>query len=511
MRTLLSIALSALIAFFLVGCGSKGSGFDDGGADGGENDGTVNPDGCFGFECADTGVPGDAGCVGLQCQQTCPTTGISGTVYDPAGINGLYNVYVYVPNAALAPIADGPVCTACQAPASGNPVVSATTDYTGHFSIPNAPVGQNIPLVLQLGKWRRHLTISNVASCVDNPQPDKSLRLPKKQHETSPDDNIPLIAMTTGCDGAECFFMSRIGLDSSEFTGSNGTGRVRIYKSVNDDGQTFPNVKTGALTAQQLWSTPGEMLKYDIVFDACECSTYDRGGYGGNVVGYKNFLDYINKGGRAFATHYFYNFFANDTQCGGSSFEACAGQNPLPTVGAWYGNQFLADQPAQCPKNSTLTLGGTCLNIDTAIPKGQAFADWYKNNNGKLTEGGGENKGYIGLTDIREDMGKLDQNLVNAGTATPWLYAHGTSTFPSNYDAYYFSINTPVSTNPTNQCGRAIYSDVHLAEAPTGSFPGYCQNPNSSDHAPNELALEFLFFDLASCVQNDTQPPIIPN
>ena len=36
-------------------------------------------------------------------------------------------------------------------------------------------------------------------------------------------------------------------------------------------------------------------------------------------------------------------------------------------------------------------------------------------------------------------------------------------------------------------------------------------DPNTSDHAPNELALEFLFFDLASCVQNDTQPPIIPN
>jgi hypothetical protein len=503
MRIVLSFALSAIFAFFLAGCGSKGSGFTDGGDD---LDGTVVGDGgCFGFQCSDTGVAEDAGCVGLQCQQTCPSTSISGTVYDPAGINGLYNVFVYVPNAALAPIADGPVCTQCQAPASGNPVVSATTDYTGHFTIPNAPVGANIPLVLQLGKWRRHLTISNVASCVDNPQADKTLRLPKKQHETSPDDNIPLIAMTTGCDGAECFFMSRIGLDQSEFTGSNGTGRVRVYKSVNDDGQTFPNSKSGALSADQLWNNAGEMLKYDIVFDACECSTYTRG-----TNGYKNFLDYINKGGRAFTTHYYYNFFANQTQCGGFD-PTCQGPAPLPTVGAWEGNQFLADQPTNCPKDSTLLYGGTCLNIDTAVPKGLAFADWYKNNNGKLSVGGGETKGYIGLTDIREDMGKLDPNLVTAGTATPWLYAHGTQTFPTNYDAYYFSFNTPVGTNPTNQCGRAIYSDVHLAEAPTGAFPAYCQNPSSSDHAPNELALEFLFFDLASCVQNDTQPPIIPN
>jgi hypothetical protein len=504
MRTLLSIALSALLAFFLVGCGSTGSGFADGGGDGGESDGTINGDGgCFGF-CTDTGVAEDAGCVGLQCQQTCPSTSISGTVYDPAGINGLYNVFVYVPNAPLDPITDGPTCTACQAPASGNPVVSATTDYTGHFSIPNAPVGANIPIVLQLGKWRRHLTISNVASCVDNPQADKSLRLPRKQHETSPDDNIPLMAMTTGCDGAECFFESRIGIDPSEFTGSNGTGRVRIYKSQNDDAQTFPNSKTGALTADQLWNNTGEMLKYDIVFDACECSTYTRG-----TNGYANFLKYVNAGGRAFTTHYYYNFFANSTQCGGDP--TCNGQSPLPTVGAWEGCQFLSTAEANCPKDTSLIYGGSCLNIDTAIPKGQAFADWYKNNNSKLTVGGGETKGYIGLTDIREDMGKLDPTLVTAGTATPWLYAHGSSTFPSNYDAYYFSFNTPVSTNPTGQCGRAIYSDVHLAEAPNGAFPSYCQNPASSDHAPNELALEFLFFDLASCVQNDTQPPIIPN
>ncbi len=503
MRLLLSIVCTAWLAIVLAGCGNTGIGFNGDGGDA-DLDGTLGDGGCFGFSCADTGTAEDAGCVGLQCQQTCPSTSISGTVYDPASLNGLYNVFVYVPNAALAPITDGPVCTACQAPASGNPVVSATTDYQGHFSIPNAPVGANIPLVLQLGKWRRHLTISNVASCVDNPQPDKTLRLPRKQHETSPDDNIPLMAMTTGCDGAECFFESRVGIDPSEFTGSNGTGRVRVYKSVNDDGQTFPNSKTGALTADQLWNTTGEMMKYDIVFDACECSTYTRG-----ANGYKNFLAYVNAGGRAFTTHYYYNFFASTTQCLGDT--TCNGQSPLPTVGAWEGNQFLATAEVNCPKDTSIPLGGSCLNIDTAIPKGQAFADWYKNNNSKLTVGGGEAKGYIGLTDIREDMGQLQSALVTAGTATPWLYAHGASTFPTNYDAYYFSFNTPVSTSSTNQCGRAIYSDVHLAEAPTGAFPGYCQNPSSSDHAPNELALEFLFFDLASCVQNDTQPPIIPN
>jgi len=497
-------SLILAVALFALGCGSQKVGFDDdGGVDGGA-DGTTIGDGGFGF--GDTGSA-EAGCVNLQCQQTCGSTSISGTVYDPAEVNGLYNVYVYVPNEALAPITDGPTCTQCQAPASGNPIASASTDANGHFSIPNAPIGQNIPLVMQLGKWRRHITIPNVAACVDNPQTDKTqMRLPRKQHEDSPDDNIPLMALTTGCDGAECFFLSRIGIDQSEFTGSNGTGRVRVYKSTNDDGQTFSGIGSGALTADQLWNNNGEMLKYDIVFDACECDTYTRG-----TNGYKNFLAYLDAGGRAFATHYFYNFFANNTQCFGDP--TCQGQTPLPTVGAWEGNTGQADTPAECPKLSQTYENGIlskCLTIDTSIPKGKAFADWYSANNSKITAyGGGESYGYAGLADIREDMGALGASFVSAGSATPWLYA---GNLTGAYDAYYFSFNTPVSTNTTNQCGRAIFSDVHLAEEPIGAFPTYCAtDPGQSDHAPNELALEFLFFDLASCVQNDTTPPITPN
>ena len=164
MHRYLSLSL-VLFVVGLFGCGNNGSGF---GGDGGGVDGNVDGspfDGGFGF--GDTGTAEASGCgVGLQCQQTCGTTPISGKVSDPADVNGLYNVYVYVPNDALAPITDGPTCTQCQAPASGNPVASASTDADGNFSIPNAPIGSNIPLVLQLGKWRRHLTIPTVTACV---------------------------------------------------------------------------------------------------------------------------------------------------------------------------------------------------------------------------------------------------------------------------------------------------------------------------------------------------------
>ena len=490
MRSVLLVALSASIA-----CADSDRRFaGDASAD------SASPvDASFQFGDA---LVGDGGCVGLECQQTCATTTISGKVYDPAGRNGLYDVFVYVPNAPLAPLADGPTCTQCQAPATGNPVVSATTDADGNFTLTNAPDGDDIPIVLQLGKWRRHLTIPKVTRCVDNPQPDTSLRLPRKQHETSPDDNIPLIALTTGCDGAECFFAYRIGIDVSEFTGSNGSGRVRVYKSSNDQGQKFAGIQSGALGAEQLWNDLGEMMKYDIIFNACECEAFTRG-----PNGYENYVKYLDAGGRLFATHFFYNAFATPAQCGPDDW-TCGGQPPMPSVGAWRANQNL-------PLADWSHCNGVpaCLSINTTVPKGNSFADWYQANNVKLsTPWGHEDYGYCGLTDYRTDMGQLDPSLVAAGTATPWLYGGAPTDFPANYDAYYFSFNTPLGTDPKTQCGRATFSDVHLAEEPSGTFPAYCaQDPNASNHAPNQLALEFLFFDLSSCVQDDKQPPIQPN
>jgi hypothetical protein len=110
-------------------------------------------------------------CSGLQCQQAAcaagTTTTISGIVYDPAGKNPLYDVAVYVPNAPLAPLPSGASCGSCDSLYSGSPLVSALTDASGHFTITHAPSGANIPLVIQIGKWRRQFTLSTVKPCVD--------------------------------------------------------------------------------------------------------------------------------------------------------------------------------------------------------------------------------------------------------------------------------------------------------------------------------------------------------
>jgi hypothetical protein len=65
----------------------------------------------------------------------------------------------------------------------------------------------------------------------------------------------------------------------------------------------------------------------------------------------------------------------------------------------------------------------------------------------------------------------------------------------------HFTFNTPVGA--TTQCGHAIYSDFHVSNvtaAQNVAFPKECV-PGFS---PQEKILEYMLFDLASCVQPPT-------
>ena len=453
----------------LAACGPKsGSGFNDGGGgdDAGADDSGDNP-----FDFGEAGQEAAPPCDNLECQivncGNADGTTITGTVYDPAAARGLYNVFVYVPNRPLDPIATGPVCTACQAPASGKPIASATTDSKGKFVIKNAPAGSNIPLVMQLGKWRRRIVIPSVQQCTANNLTDKNLtRLPKKQGEGNADSNIPQIAFATGCDWAECFLERTIGIDPSEFTSPSGKGRVHVYKG-QDDGQVFPN---GTGDAYALWGSYNSMKKYDILFNACECSPNPRDTQG---PAYANMKQYLDGGGRLFGTHYHYNWFAPDSSTPPAEFTAQA---------PWL-------QP---------TGYGADFQVDDSFPRGKAFADWLQSNNIS------QQYGHVAVTDTRNSVAGLNGGQKGSGSyknSTQWIFE------PNNW-TLYLSFNTPTAKPPKDQCGRAVFSDVHLSGSFLGgSFPGYC---TSNNHDVDEQALEFLFFDLSSCVQDDKSNPIQP-
>jgi hypothetical protein len=248
-------------------------------------------------------------------------------------------------------------------------------------------------------------------------------------------------------------------------------------------GGAASSVPGGNTVAQtyQWWTSAANLLENDIVFNACECNPNDRG-----AAAYMAMDDYLNGGGRVFATHYYYNWF-----------EPPAGTPDLQSVAAW-------DRMAPLPRMSGV--GTEADTIDQTFPKGMAFATWLQDNAITTT------LGSIALGDVRDDVtGVLPAGCEAAGTclATQWIY----TTTPAaglNAGSRYISFNTPVGKPAANQCGRAVFSDVHLSgTSNNATFPAECttNNPDpQGNHVTNEKALEFLFFDLSSCVENESHP-----
>jgi hypothetical protein len=424
-----------------------------------------------------TGGGAAIGCKGLQCQQhTCPsgTTTISGHVYDPAGKNPLYNVAVYVPNEKPDALTFGASCAKCDSLYTGKPVVTSVTDAQGHFVIKDAPDGANIPLVVQIGKWRKQFVVPNVAACQDTAVPDHTLGLPRNHTE----GDIPNIAISTGAaDTLECL-LRRIGVDASEYVpGAGGDGRIHIFQGSPGNGSrggssTAPNTPApGAPSAPMaLWPSADELKKYDIVLLSCE-------GDETKAMNQQALHDYASAGGRVFASHFHYAWF-----------------NSGP-----YGMENLATWTTG--SNSIGNIGGTVV---TSFPKGQALKDWLMNTNALNAQG------ELPIEQARHNADVSTTNIVSQ----PWILPDAQAMQPANA-TQYFSFNTPTNAGMTPDgpayCGRVVYSDLHVGAAsndnPKMPVPAECSNVNLS---PQEKALEFMLFDLSACVTPDDRPPVAP-
>ncbi len=190
--------------------------------------------------CGGGGAPGVCGhdCTGLCTQQVAcagvPTTitgrvlaGVSSWVPPGTTPDPVPNAIVYVPSAALQPFQPGAQCTQCGADVSGSPLVATTSAFDGTFSLGNVPVGTHIPVVVQLGRWRREFFFDVTTSCASTPIGD--LHLPRTESE----GDIPLTAISTGAvDSIECILL-KMGVDESEFSGTaaGAGGRIHLYSA----------------------------------------------------------------------------------------------------------------------------------------------------------------------------------------------------------------------------------------------------------------------------------------
>ena len=456
-RIFLTAAVSTIaVAMLAVACGSsgKGSGFDDGSGDGGAGDGST---GQFGSDGGD----GSAQCIGLQCKKvSCPgggTTSISGQVMDPMGLNPLYDVAVYVPSTLPLPdLPQGMSCDHCGATLL-NPAASALTDEDGKFQLTDVPVDKAIPVVIQVGKWRRMFTI-DVNQCSDNPMP-APLTLPKNGSE----GDMPQMAVAVnGYDALECLLYG-MGVDQAEFvTGTATGGHIHEFSS----GQNAA-----------LWASEDTLKPYDITL--LDCEGQETPGNKSDAI-LQGMHDYAGHGGKIFATHYHYIWIK------GTSTDVS------PTVNA------PADFKGTANWKSTESAGaggsGT-FTVNQSFPKGASFAKWLVN------VGASGTLGSITLKDYSDTV-----NSVNSPT-TSWI--------SNSSNTEYMSFNAPVGVDDSLQCGKVVFTDLHVTSSAVSSlnkckFQSSTTGDRSKGLTPQQKALEFLFFDLSSCVTNDSNPPPPP-
>jgi hypothetical protein len=433
-----------------------------------------------GLTVTDSGIsitPGEAGtggtgpCTGLWCNiASCDggaKTTISGTVYDPAGKNPLYNAFVYIPvnpTAALPSFTSGASCDTCAGAGSISAISVAQTGPDGKFTLnTNVPSGTNIPLVVQMGKWRRKVLLPTVTSCTNNVIAPNDSRLPKNR--TDGDGgyaDIPKMAIATGsADPFECLLL-KAGIDASEIQfPSTAAARIHYYRFNGDDRDPGTAPAGTALTGNL-----NTLKLYDVVLLPCE--GFENNAHNSDTP---NLVNYTDVGGRIFTTHFGYQWLAT------TLLNVARNNSAFYGTANWYINKSGYNDP----------MTG---NVDTSFPKGQAFAQWLVNVGASAT------LGQMSINEPRWDA----KSAINPPSQR-WMY--GKSRYSATNDMLLsMTFNTPVAATPANQCGRVVFSDFHVSADALVSTSSACNTNNDCGFGATCLPPVVGTCDVQSCTTN---------
>lgn len=455
-----------------------------------------------GYSCTSDGrcVMGNGGCTGIQCNVTdCasmgkqPTT-ITGTVFAPNGTLPLFGINVYVPNSDPGPFKPGVQCGACSDGLPGNPIVQAVTDEAGKFTLQSIPDGDNIPLVITTGKWRRQIKIPKVAACATQAIPVADTTLPKSHDDMTGNTmsvDMPQIAISTGsADSLECL-VRRLGIADTEITTDKEAGRVHLFA---DLGATVDAMGTGTASfdasfaggsrafsdSKTLWGTtatdPGKLGSYDIVILSCEGAQHVETK---SQDAMNRLKAYADLGGRVFLSHW-HNIWIEGSTNGANQ----NGAKPAvwSTLAQWSDNEDLPNM--------------TKDTIDEQHnPKGPSFATWMQNVN--VTDPPTPRD----VVPIQDKTGKSTAKSVDNNNVEQWVYLQKDATTRVTQN---FQFSTPNEKPLENRCGKVVFSDMHVSGGPLKDssnkpFP-YPKDCTADPLSAQEKALAFMFFDISSCV-----------
>jgi hypothetical protein len=432
-------------------------------------------------------------CSGLECQlSSCPdggTTTLVGTVFDPAGRHPIADAYVYVPidpSGALVPLASGAICEPCSGEPALPAVAAARTAPDGTFTLPNVPstdVAPNgpIPFVVQKGKWRREAWLDSVPACAATSVDPTNSHLPANRFDGAGDaGDVPKMAIATAStDALECM-MYKAGVDPAEFQfpAQSGDGRIDTYVA-NGEGLSAPAGASPPMPVAPTGLSPlvddiDTLLTYDAVILPCE----GQRNIGVDPTGYGNLAAYANAGGRVLTTHLGYQWLTSDVSVNGATSD-----NPFLGVATWSPNHGTIGGIENAIIDSQLVDG-------TNSALGSALDQWLLSI-GALSSASARE---ISVLNAGGDIGS-----VNA-IATEWLHDSAAAGQP-----FAIGFNTPLpdldagADAAPGTCGRVLYADFH-GDPRTSS--NVCSTAAMS---PQESLLEYMFFDLTSCVLPDSQ------
>ncbi|MGC4095297.1 MAG: hypothetical protein QM756_46710 [Polyangiaceae bacterium] len=430
------------------------------------------PDGGITLVENDAGAEPTKGmCTGLQCNLVMcgggGTTTVSGTVYDPAGLDPLFNAYVYVPlnpDAALPPFTTGASCDTCGGSGTFDALRATQTDAQGRFVLSDVPAGSNIPIVVQMGKWRREIVLNKVSACADtlvdkncttaDPQ-DCVFRLPRSQTDgwdpvarSYSKADMPHVAIVTGSANPFDCLLLKAGIDPDEFGDYTSSKKVHYYQADTKPGNSLDAAYGNSIKGSTLWNslsgTAPNMMAYDVILFPCEGGAVDKTSPG--FTPYQNIIDYANAGGRAFMTHFSYSWLQYPA---GKKYVAAP--DNWASVANWSptGTGMTSSVNTQDPLTGT---------VNTAFPKGANYSTWLFNVGASTTTS------RLTIHEGRQDLTTIGANV------QPWMTARDTNyaKFP-NY-TNLFTFNTPYGADAAKQCGRVVFSDFHVsANALVGS------------------------------------------
>lgn len=536
--------------------------------------------------CGGAGIPsvcgsvvpdGGSACTNLCLKQTCAATTLTGTVFAPTNPSAGYgnpdpipNALVYVPNGTVMPFDAGVSCDRCTDGVTGSPLVSTYSKLDGTFSLTNVPCGVDVPVVIQLGRWRRQITVPAVQCCATTALTTAQTRLPRRQAEGHANDNIPLIALVTGSADDIENVLPKIGIDptpsAGQYSNPSGSGRVRFYV---DNGYNFGSTPS----ASTLYDSLTELKKYDMVIIDC---------VGGEDLqtpaARANLEAYANAGGRIFTSHFGYVWLFPDARDPNgnriirpTSFSSTATwnvqQNDPPNMDAYIDISFekgktfaewvqlpsvnaqAATSTPAVPKIRVVTVR---RDIDAVIAPAQRWVYWIDapttctpttcnalgyscgrnvpDGCGDVINcgggcGGGRSCGGGGVA------GQCGKN----GTCVPKTCAQLGFTCGVFGDGCGNDLNCGSCTGTdvcggagvAGQCGQVPAQQVPLEytfNTPTTATPanqcgrvlfsdfhvasaGYFNGAPAAPMTPQEKVFEYLIFDLSSCIQPDVAPP----